>query len=900
MTTKTQAISSFLNAMTLPDLASLYSINMECQVNVAQDDGERIEGEFNGRKWIGYANSSGEQWKSFRIPFNAMTSPTYEDKPISFDLARHADGIGMTGWDWKNQVSKWVAYDFDAITGHSSSHSSKLSNDELKKVQEIATKIPWVTVRFSTSGKGLHLYVFLDDVPTQNHTEHAALARAILSMMSGLTGFNFGLKVDICGGNMWVWHRKMKGTNGLSIIRQGDILSEPPEWRGHLDVVRNTRRRVSTPLNEQGMPEIEEKFDSLAAQRNRIKLESEHLNLIKYLTENGLYHWWDADHHMLITHTMHLKKAHEELNYRGIFETDTKGSTTHNCFAFPLRRGGWSIRRYSPGVKEHPSWDQDGAGWTRCFYNIDPTLRSASVANNGLEDTNGAYQFRNSVGAEKAAQALGANILIPPAAGSRPTSLKQHKDGRLILELEAYPQDQPTDYEGWLRKGTKWIRMFSVPRAAPVELDVESYDEVIRHVITEGAVDGGWTVNGNGQWVDEPLQHVKPVLESMGLKSADIKAVIGGSVLKPWMLVTQPFKDEYPGDRIWNRYGPKFKFPPLISDTYVYPTWKRLFDHLGTNLNDGVRNNKWCSNNGIVTGSDYLKIWVASMFQYPTESLPYLFLYSEEQVTGKSTFHQALSLLFSPGYQFTDHAILNASSFNGELEGTILCVIEETDLSNTKTMAYNRIKQWVTSPRLSIHRKHMTPYLVINTTHFIQTANNRRYCVILPGDTRITMIKVNTLAEEIPERVLTRQLEKEASDFLGAIMSLELPEPPGRLRIPTIETEEKIAAQDSNLNALEVFIKEKVFDSPGKSISLTKFHDAFQMWLDPAERANWSIRKVSKLMPDRIIKARIPGGDWHWGNVSFTEFEGPATEVLVSKNEVFYTRTYDVSQVVGK
>src|SRR6516165_4653110 len=157
--TRTQVIKSFLEQRTLPDLAALYNRNMEVQVLVAQDNGERIEDEFQGIRWQGWRGSDGSIWKSFRIPYKANTEPEYEDKPMSFDLAQHADGIGMTGWDWVNRVSRWVAFDFDAILGHSTTHKKKLSEEELEEVQQYVREIDWVTIRKSTSGKGLHLYV---------------------------------------------------------------------------------------------------------------------------------------------------------------------------------------------------------------------------------------------------------------------------------------------------------------------------------------------------------------------------------------------------------------------------------------------------------------------------------------------------------------------------------------------------------------------------------------------------------------------------------------------------------------------------------------------------------------------------------------------------------------------
>ncbi|MCH8860679.1 MAG: hypothetical protein IH843_06045 [Thaumarchaeota archaeon] len=241
---RTEAILKFLQVKTHKDLADLYSFEMECQVNVSQDGGDEIDGEFKGRKWHGWSDGV-QQWKSFRIPYNANTEPTYEDRKMAFDLDAHAEGIGMTGWNWKQRISNWVAYDFDAITGHSDKHQSKLSNMEIHKVEEVASDIPWVTVRRSTSGKGLHLYVFVDDIETKNHNEHAALARSILGKMSSITGFDFSTKVDICGGNMWVWHRKMKGTEGLNVIKQGSILSDiPTNWKDHVRVVTGRRRRI--------------------------------------------------------------------------------------------------------------------------------------------------------------------------------------------------------------------------------------------------------------------------------------------------------------------------------------------------------------------------------------------------------------------------------------------------------------------------------------------------------------------------------------------------------------------------------------------------------------------------------------------------------------------------------
>jgi hypothetical protein len=248
---KTEAIKRFLTHMTHADLAELYGPHMEVQVHASQDGGTRVDGDYQGRTWHAWEDAAGNRWKSFRIPLNAKTIPENNDSPMSWDLAEHAEGIGMTGWDWKALRSRWVGFDFDAISGHSEQHSKKLTDKELLEIQEKACAIPWVTVRKSTSGKGLHLYVFVDPTETVNHDEHAALARAILGMMSAFVGFDFHGKVDAMGHIMWTWHRKMRGTDGLTLLKQGDVLTDiPPNWRDHIEVIQGKRKKNRPAVRE--------------------------------------------------------------------------------------------------------------------------------------------------------------------------------------------------------------------------------------------------------------------------------------------------------------------------------------------------------------------------------------------------------------------------------------------------------------------------------------------------------------------------------------------------------------------------------------------------------------------------------------------------------------------------
>lgn len=873
---KTEAIKAFLNVNTHPELARLYNHDMEVQVNVAQDGGTRVDNTFKGRQWHGFTDGL-TTWKPIRIPYNANVEPEYEDRPISYDLAAHVEGIGMTGWDWKNRLSRHVGFDFDAMVGHSEAHSCKLTDKQLAEVQQAAFDIPWVTVRRSTSGNGLHIYVFVDPVSTANHNEHAALARAIIGMMAAKTGFDFQSKVDICGGNMWVWHRKMKGTNGLTLIKQGTILYDiPPNWRDHVKVVKGVKKRTVPLFIEEAGNQVEDLFDDLTGKRNNVPLDEEHRKLINWLEENGYPCAWDQDRHMLTTHTVHLKQAHEELSLKGLFDTKSSHSSPMNCYLFPMRKGAWAVRRFSPGVQEHGSWTQDGAGWTQCYYNRNPDLPTAARSHGGSEIKSGGFAFSTAEEAMSAAKQLGIDMEVPRWALTKAAKLKEHKDGRLVAEIDFDPKRDAAagGIPGWHLEGKTWTHIFNANLRQPAEIEVGNYDDVVRHLITETGEDCGWALRSEDVWVTEPLTHVRAGLQgALGLGSKEVSAIIGGSVFRHWKLVNRPFKPEYPGDRQWNRRAAQFAYHPTENrDNLQYPTWTKILNHCGQGLDDAIRDNNWCKSNGILTGGDYLKVWVASLFQKPHLPLPYLFFYSKEQNTGKSSFHEALSELVTSGVERADAALTNPQGFNAEIANAVLCVVEEINLSVSK-VAYNRIKDWVTSRRLPVHEKGLTPYSVPNTTHWVQTANDYTYCKVFPGDTRITMTYVRPLPPEdlIPKERLLEALRKEAPDFLAEVLNLEIPPSNDRLNVPVISTTEKLSAQQSNLNALESFLDAMTYRVDGKMIKFGEFVVKFHDWLDANDVHEWTKIKIGKMLPPHCPKGRRPqDGQFYIGNIAWT------------------------------
>lgn len=888
MPKKTQAIANFLNVKARPELAELYHPAMEVQVMVAQDSGERVQGEYEGKKWSGWTDGL-YTWKPFRIPFKAKSNPEYTDSDIKFDLAAHAEAIGMTGWDWVARKSRWVAFDFDAIVGHSDKHTSKLSDEALEAVRDAATQIPWVEVRKSTSGNGLHLYVKLPGVDSENHTEHQALGRAILAKMSALTGFDFDAKVDNCGGNIWVWHRKYEAAGGLNgpglkLIKAGQILTDiPANWKDHIKVTSGARRR-----NVPSFVEVEDEFAELCGQRPRVPLDVDHKRLIQFLEESSARDWWwDADNYMLVCHTLDLASAHEKLGMRGVFKTTSSGSSGQNCFAFPMRKGMWSIRRHTQGVQEADSWDQDGSGWTRCYLNREPDLTTSAKLHGGVENDKGAFVFREAEVAIQAAAALGAHVDLPAFLGAREAHLRPHKDGRLILEIAHSETDNVDKMQGWIKtkRGGLWQRVLDTASPPKYEPEVGNYEDVVRHLVAESGKDAGWVVKSDGGWCDERLEHIKCVLATLGVQKPDIQLVLGSSIMRRWKLVNRPFQPEYPGDREWNRDSAQFAFAPTgDADELHYEDWNRVLRHTGCGLDVAIKDDDWCKANGIACGGDYLKLWIAWMFQHPFEQLPYLFFYGPEK-SGKSILGEALALLVTRGVAAADNALVSQNGFNAELEGAILCLVEETDLRQGKGTALNRIKSWVTSRAFPVHRKNVTPYTTPNTSHWIQTANDICFCPIFPGDTRIITTHVPTIPESeiLSKTLLLHRLKKQAPDFLASVLRLDLPEAYDRLNIPVIVTEEKKQAQRANQSIFEEFLSEKTYPVDGETVKMGDLHEMLQEWLPPSQVNEWSkIRMGRELVRLGYVKGRHMqhGADWHIGNLSFEKV--PATKPRVS------------------
>jgi len=849
MKTKTQAIQDFLLLQECG--IDLYLPQMEVQVNVISGP-EQVKKE----KTVVWTNGI-DTWSSFRIPYKgsgADAEPNYKDDILDWDMNKYAEAIGLSGWDWFNRQSKWVGFDFDSI----SNHSQGLTDDELDSLRTKISDIPWVTLRRSKSGKGFHLYIFFaDPVSTQNHFEHAALARAILSQLSALLDFKFEDKVDVAGGILWIWHKEASTeTQSFKMIKEGKLLDIiPSNWKEYI-VVKH-KRTVDKPLQE------------LISATKKYSLTEEHKRLLYWLANQENLWWWDADRGMLVTHTVTLKNAYIGLGLKGLYETNSTGKNLpcdHNCFAFPLSNGAWIVYRFSINTKEDASWTVNSNKWSYCTLNKYPDFNSICRRYKGVKTKSGQFRFPVMQIAQKVLKALGIEINFPPEFLMREATLTPGKfDNEIIVSVPYIEGDKPLA-EWYQARGKIWEQVVTTSLETRV---IEPPDEVVRHVT---AYDGNgiWFVNARNRWVEKAKTDVKSALVALGYAKNEVDGVLGTAVLDDWQEVIIPFEEEYPGNRRWNRKSPQLAFEPKQG---LHPTWDMVFNHVGKNV--AVQSSLWCKRYGISTGSEYLRLWYASILRHPLSHLPYLFLVSVEENTGKSLFHEAFSVLLKNGFGYNkaDLALTNDSGFNGELYGTILSVVEEVDLSKS-AKARERIKDYVTSPSIFIRFLNQNGFLSPNTTHWIQCANDPTFCPVFPGDTRITVIYVDKIQDEIPKEILLERLKNEACYFLYTLLNIEIPPPGGRLRIPVLEGTIKGSIQDSNRNRVLDFIEAQCEYSCGCIVSISNFVEAFHNWLpNTNERLDWNREKIIRNIPlIKFPKGRYGAGGYpHIGNIKIKD-----------------------------
>lgn len=839
----------------------------------------------NGDKVEGTARfTDGEQeWGPIRWPYKARTpNPEWRDRPRKFLFDEHLTAIGSTGWNWVTKESWWLGYDFDELTGHA--EGVGVSDEDLEKVVRAAPD--FVDVIRSTRGGGKHLYIrFKDPFPkTETHVEHAALARAFLPVMSAAAGFDFSAKMDVCGMILWVWHKDATAENkGFTPIRPATrtltIADVPPNWRDHLEVVTGKRTRVKvrgwTPEGQTDGDELDDETLSYAV----IPLDDVHQRILDDLETSGYSFSWVFDHHLAQTHTQALKKVHTdwaEAGYpmKGPFDTTSPGDDAkYNAYMRPRSNGGWDVFRFGK-VAEHPLWD-DFNGKTHVTFNCPPSLRQGILAAGGIEcaDLKAGFQLNSAEDLHQALAHLGSDFVLPERGErDRTYSLKSRPgDRRLVVTMCRLKSDRDDEFPGWERKTNQWVKLLDDCSESPQDEDrlMAYWDNRVRVIKSSTMAETGnvsgefenWLLrDASNKWVRHPKDHVGLIIGGGGVQVNIAAQILGWAINNAWSRVNKPFEPEYPGGREWNYAAAQLAFDPSIMRDGEFPNhphWDAVFNHCGADLDHYIKELEWCKEWQIQRGGDYLRAWTAALLRFPYSRLPYLFMYSAEQNTGKSTFHEAITLLITTGVVKADQALVSSGDFNGELANAVLGIIDETDIAKQGMTAYNKVKEWTTGLNLSIHAKYGQVYDQPNTLHLIQTSNNRSALPVFEGDSRITALEVPTIKEEIGKDELRAKLIEEAPHFMRTLMDTPLPKMPSRLRVPVIETDTKTEAVAARRDALEDFVATHCSYAPGEALTFKEFQEAFVDTLDKHELKEWGKHNIKQSMA-----LKYPIGVW--------------------------------------
>jgi hypothetical protein len=551
-----------------------------------------------------------------------------------------------------------------------------------------------------------------------------------------------------------------------------------------------------------------------------------------------------------------------------------------NCFMRPKPDGAWDVYRFGEGTEECSLWDSQGK-WTHTTYNFPATLKQICLSCGGYEGTDEkqGYLFDEVDGLKEALLLLGSGLRLPKKTEDRALALHNGDDGKVILVIERKRQDEKSDFPRYVKTTRGWEMWIRDAIETPdVKIDEEKLwtelDDKMRSLKTcgsKGAAFDSWVLRDeSGGWTTHPRENIKSYLVSTGHTKPDM--VLGGAIYKSWTLVNEPFQAEYPGGRVWNRDAPQFVYAPIElgeDESPAHPTWDRLMDHCGVELNEYIPDLPWCKDWGIETGGDYLTAWVACMFQNPFGKLPYLFMYGPQN-SGKSSFHEAIALLLTNGVEKADRALTSTQGYNGELVDTVLAVVDEVDIAKAGSEVYNKLKEWVTGMTISIHAKYKQVQDITSTLHFVQMANNRRSLPVFPGDTRITAMNVPSLEEEIPRDRFHDLLRAEGAHFMRTLIDFEIPPATGRLMLPVIETQGKLDAAADSVDELERFITENCFEISGAAIKFTDFKARFLGTLEVYQQTEWKERVIRSVLSERFLVGRcLKHNQQIIGNLSF-------------------------------
>jgi len=859
MSSKREVLANFLKMRQdeSPFLIPKWSPALETQYNVIPGSAEDEPDDDGQKVW-----TDGEQtWCHHRWPHKAQSTPYYRDTPMTFSPGIHLDRIGSTWWNWEEEESWAVGFDIDV---EGAGHKQGISQAKLDEVVEILKGVPYVTLVCSTSGRGVHGYVFFEKghrPKTRNHNEHTQVAHAVVDRICKDANFDFiGQKIiDVTGVILWFWaHTSDTNHPGFALIKEASHnlkVSDIPDW--HISAKK--RHYSETVKKVAGYTETGNYVEESTTEFEVCPLDDTHREILKELESLDWTFIWNSDYNMAHTHTCALKELfHKRMSegrpLRGMFDTVSGGTdkTKPNCFISPRPDGVFRVARFGNNTSEHPSWSTyEGRTWAYFNQEVDVL----SVITKFAFDSRGAVLKFKPDDLKAALAALGHELPSIDLVEDHINVLITD-NGLMMASVPGIQGEMP----GWKRRGKNMVCELPVVHKEVVfqRNQLEEADKIVRHLRTPNMEQFGWVVQTTDRnWTHyTAYTNVGCVLKERFGKGTDkVKSAV---TTQPWTIVHRPFQREYPIpieedkqnnlERIWNWKAPQLRFPPA-DEIGPCPHFDAILDHLGTSLNEEVVRTEWCNRWGMMSGADYLRFWIASMIKHPDQPLPYLF-FCGPQNSGKSIFFEMFYILFTTGVVSAENAL--KGDFNAELASAVLAYVDEKNLNKESAAEmYSRLKEWITARQIPIHKKGFTPYNQPNTLHFVHCANSSLSVPIEDGDTRITVIEVSPLKKIVPKEIMENFLRQEASYFLKQVLDVTLPDPIDRLRIPTLTSSAKHDLEQMNKTPVDMCASEILIPCSGAKVSISDFYERYKEFCGTSLKSNDTVISVTRQLKSR-------------------------------------------------
>lgn len=166
-------------------------------------------------------------------------------------------------------------------------------------------------------------------------------------------------------------------------------------------------------------------------------------------------------------------------------------------------------------------------------------------------------------------------------------------------------------------------------------------------------------------------------------------------------------------------------------------------------------------------GLDYLQLLLLN----PTQPLPIIVLFSQENQTGKSTFGELCYKMLGDNVIFIGNQDLQ-SDFNEVYAGRLLAICEETLLERRKDA--ERIKNMSTATRLTVNPKGQKQYTIDFFTKFQFYSNNPRMVYVTRHDDRYWILKVKAIPKDKIDPTLKPRMWEEIPAFVHYLKNREM------------------------------------------------------------------------------------------------------------------------------